>query len=60
MHTALSIRVRELLRPQTRDAGEGPVPYIIMVAIMGIAAVAIAGAIRLIADHWVTQVPRNP
>jgi hypothetical protein len=37
------------------DRGEGPVPYIIMVAIMAAAAVAIAVGVSGVADTWLTQ-----
>lgn len=37
------------------DRGEGPVPYVIIVAIMAAAAAAIAGAIWTVADGWVTD-----
>jgi hypothetical protein len=34
------------------DRGEGPVPYIIIVAIMALAAVAIAGGVWDVATSW--------
>ena len=37
------------------DRGEGPVPYVIIVAIMAAAAAAIATAIWAVADNWVTD-----
>jgi hypothetical protein len=34
------------------DRGEGPVPYIIIVAIMALAAVAIATGVWQVAEGW--------
>ncbi len=40
------------------DRGEGPVPFVIMVAIIAIAAAAIATTIVGIANGWVEKIPR--
>jgi len=37
------------------DRGEGPVPYIIIVALMAAAAAAIAGGVTLVANGWLDQ-----
>ena len=42
------------------DRGEGPVPYVIIVAIMSAAAVAIAGAIWGIATGWLGNIRTTP
>ncbi|GAA1371885.1 hypothetical protein [Catellatospora chokoriensis] len=54
---AIEVRLRTLLSPAVRDRGEGPVPHIVLVAIMGLAAAAIAFAVWEIAVDWVDQVP---
>jgi hypothetical protein len=40
------------------DRGEGPIPYVIMVTIITVAAVAIGGALVAIANGWVAKIPR--
>lgn len=46
------------------DRGEGPVPYVIIVAVMSLAAAAIAAAVWQVADGWLsnieTDVPEAP
>lgn len=37
------------------DRGEGPVPYIIMVALMTLAALAVAGAVSGVAGDWIDK-----
>lgn len=37
------------------DRGEGPVPYIIIVAMMAAAAAAIAFGVSQVADGWLTD-----
>lgn len=54
---AIEVRLRTLLSPAVRDRGEGPVPHIVLVAIMALAAAAIAAAVWDIAQDWVDQVP---
>jgi hypothetical protein len=58
LHAVAAIRLRELTTPERRDLGEGPVPYIIMVALIATAAAAIGGALVLIANGWLADVPR--
>ena len=40
------------------DRGEGPIPFVIMVAIITVAAVAIGGTLVAIANGWVAKIPR--
>ncbi|GIF99149.1 hypothetical protein [Catellatospora citrea] len=56
---AIEVRLRTLLSPAVRDRGEGPVPHIVLVAIMALAAAAIAAAVWEIADGWMQQVPTD-
>lgn len=42
------------------DRGEGPVPYVIIVAVMSMAAGAIAFAVWQIADGWLLNVNTTP
>ena len=57
LHAAAAVRLRELTTPERRDLGEGPVPYINMVAIVAGAAATIAGVLVVIANGWLDQVP---
>lgn len=57
---ALEARVRELLAPERRDRGEGPVPYIILVALIGAVAVGVWIALDQIVDGWIDAVPDAP
>ncbi|WP_196279270.1 hypothetical protein [Catellatospora vulcania] len=57
--SAVEIRLRALMSPVVRDRGEGPVPHIVLVAIMALAAVAIATAVWGIAEGWMDQVPTD-
>lgn len=41
-----------LVRAVRADRGEGPVPYVIIVAVMSAAAAAIAAAVWGIAEGW--------
>jgi hypothetical protein len=59
LHAAAGVRLRELTSPEHRDLGEGPVPYIIMVALIAAGAVLIGTAIVAIAQGWLGTVPRN-
>ncbi|HZM81760.1 MAG TPA: hypothetical protein VFC19_39065 [Candidatus Limnocylindrales bacterium] len=38
------------------DRGEGPVPYVIIVAVMSVAAAAIAAAVWGIAEGWLDDI----
>ncbi len=57
LHAAVAVRLRELTAPERRDLGEGPVPYIIMVALVAGAAAIIGAAILTISQGWLNQVP---
>ncbi|NUT33035.1 MAG: hypothetical protein HOV79_08170 [Hamadaea sp.] len=57
---ALTVRVQELLAPERRDRGEGPVPYIILVALIGAVAVGVWVALDQIVDGWIDAVPDAP
>lgn len=59
LHAAAAVRLRELTRPERRDLGEGPVPYIIMVALIAGVAAFIGLALVAIAKGWLTDVPKN-
>jgi hypothetical protein len=59
LHAAVAVRFRELTSPERRDLGEGPVPYIIMVALIAGAAAAIGAVLVVIANGWLNDVPRN-
>lgn len=54
--TAVTIRMQELKSKLHRDRGEGPVPYIVMVALVAIAAAGIAVAIRQFANGRVADI----
>ena len=56
-YVAAVARLRELLEPDRRDRGEGPVPYIIMVALIAAVAVFVGGALLIIAQGWLGDVP---
>lgn len=58
IHAAATIRLRELTTPERRDLGEGPVPYIIMVALIAGAALLVGGTLVIIAQGWLDDVPR--
>lgn len=58
-YVAVAARVRELLSPELRDRGEGPVPYIIMVALIAGVAAVIGAALVTIANGWLGDVPRK-
>jgi len=48
----LASRVQALVAAQRRDAGEGPVPYIVIVALVAGAAVLIGGIIYAFSDNY--------
>ncbi len=48
----LAVRLQML----KQDRGEGPIPHIIMIAIISAAAFAIATAIVVIANDWVDEI----
>jgi len=56
----LQTRIGELLTPAERDRGEGPVPYIILVALMGIVAFGIWAFLDGLVDDWLGAVPTAP
>ncbi|MEU8002407.1 hypothetical protein AB0B66_14690 [Catellatospora sp. NPDC049111] len=56
---AVEVRLRTLLSPAVRDRGEGPVPHIVMVTIMALAAAFVAYAVWEIAQVWIEQVPTD-
>jgi hypothetical protein len=59
VHAAVAVRLRELTHPDRRDLGEGPVPYVIMVALIAAGAVAIATGLVALANGWLDQVPKK-
>jgi hypothetical protein len=60
LYVAAAVRLRDLTSPEHRDLGEGPVPYIIMVAIMAAGALLVGGLIVGVAQGWLTHIPKNP
>ncbi|MBB5869619.1 hypothetical protein F4553_002998 [Allocatelliglobosispora scoriae] len=57
MTVALSTRIQELTSPTRREAGEGPVPYVIMVTVIAIGAAAIAAVLITYANTRLTTLP---
>jgi hypothetical protein len=53
-------RILMLTAPGERDRGEGPVPYIILVALIGAVAVGVWVALEGIVGDWIDAVPTAP
>jgi capsular polysaccharide biosynthesis protein len=49
---AVSARVQALIAAKRHDAGEGPVPYIVMVVLIAGAAVLVAGIIYAFSNNY--------
>ena len=63
MTVALTTRIQELTTIPKRDAGEGPVPYVVMVTLIAVGAAAVASMIILFAKGRITglsSVPTTP
>ncbi|MCP2325343.1 hypothetical protein HDA40_003850 [Hamadaea flava] len=60
MRYKLYARLGELMHPAKRDRGEGPVPYVILVALIGAVAVLVYWGVRGIAQGWLDKVPTTP
>jgi len=59
LYVPVAARVRALTSKAQRDRGEGPVPFVIMVAVIAAGALVIAGLIVAMATDWVnTRVPK--
>jgi len=43
-----------------QDRGEGPIPHIIMIAVISVGAFAIATAIIVLANDWVGEIKQTP
>ncbi len=52
----MSHKLAARLQTLKQDRGEGPIPHIIMIAMISVAAVAIATAIIGIANGWVGEI----
>ena len=50
------IKLATRLQMLKQDRGEGPIPYVIMIALISVGAVAIAGLIIAIATDWVDAI----
>jgi hypothetical protein len=50
-------RLAARLEMLKQDRGEGPIPHIIMIALISAGAVILAGAILAIANGWVAKIP---
>jgi hypothetical protein len=50
------LRLYVALKTLRADRGEGPVPFIIIVAIMSAAALAVATFVSGVADDWMKKV----
>lgn len=59
---ALTTRIQELTTLPKRDAGEGPVPYVVMVTLIAVGAAAVATLIITFARNRMTglSVPTTP
>ena len=51
-------RVRQLTDRAARDRGEGPVPYIVLVATIAALAVGIGLALAPVITGWVNRIPK--
>ncbi|NUR72216.1 MAG: hypothetical protein HOU81_15490 [Hamadaea sp.] len=59
MRYKLYARLGELMHPAERERGEGPVPYIILVALIGALAVTLYWALDGVVGQWVGKIPTN-
>lgn len=57
---ALTERVREISDRAVRDRGEGPIPHVVMIAVMAAGAIVIGGLIVAVARGWVGKIPTTP
>ncbi|BCJ73210.1 hypothetical protein CS0771_27540 [Catellatospora sp. IY07-71] len=57
VYTALAARLRVLTDPALRDRGEGPIPHVVMIAMMAAAAITIGGLILAVGEDWVDLIP---
>lgn len=53
-------RISAKLATLKQDRGEGPVPYIVLVALVVAVAVFVGGALMTLADGWIGQLPTGP
>ncbi|WP_027342721.1 hypothetical protein [Hamadaea tsunoensis] len=59
LYVPVAERVRALTSKAQRDRGEGPVPFVILVAVIAVGAVAIGTLIINISTGWLnTHVPK--
>lgn len=52
------LKIAARLQMLKQDRGEGPIPHIIMIAIISAGALVIAGVIVAIANDWVDEIAR--
>ncbi|MEV4416244.1 hypothetical protein [Catellatospora sp. NPDC049609] len=56
-YAAVAVRLRVLADPAIRDRGEGPIPHVVMIAMMAAAAITIGGLILIVGQNWVDLIP---
>lgn len=56
---AVTERLRALADPAVRDRGEGPIPHVVMIAMMAAAAIVIGGLILTVGRNWVNLIPNR-
>ncbi|NUR24447.1 MAG: hypothetical protein HOV83_01095 [Catenulispora sp.] len=59
-YVALADRVHELTSATERDRGEGPVPFVVMVAVIAAGALAVGTLIVGVANGWMAHIPTKP
>jgi hypothetical protein len=52
----LATRFEMLKMALKQDRGEGPIPHVIMIAVISVGAFAIATAIIVLANEWVDEI----
>jgi hypothetical protein len=59
IHAAVARRLQALADPAVRDRGEGPIPHVVMIAMMVAVAIAIGGMILTVGEGWIGQIPKT-
>jgi hypothetical protein len=60
MMLKLAARIHELVSRPTRDSGEGPVPYVVMVTAIAVGALALSVLIIAFATNYLDNLPGAP